>query len=351
MKQMYLLLLLIFFVYCTKKDGKLYQINGDIDGEGITKIYLKYGSTIDSASVVGNEFFFQGKIESPTEAALFPLHPLSKDPMTLGVFMLENSIISIFAKYNRRKSNGTWIDFLRLDSVKGSKTQNLKSSFDNKMESTFYKASGDSEKRKWLYQNLHEFISIHPKSFLSGLFLFDLATFFDLLTVKQLKNLNQLLDKNFQNPKYVAGIKTFIDQKELLAKGATPPLLVFPDKNGNLINYSFIQANYLLLEFWASWCAPCRQQNPALKKVYEKFNSKGFEIVGISIDHDREKWNKAIQEDAINWNHVIDTSQISMDRFKINAIPFNLLLDQEGKIVKNNINLEDLSQFLTEKLR
>jgi len=336
---------------CVKKESNEFYIQGKITGNPIETVYLQYNNTIYSALVRGNSFSFQGKIESPTEAALFPLHPLSKDPMTLGVFMLESSEISLSATFQRRMSNGMWMNFLGLDSVTGSKSQLLKNSFEIKMDTTFYRATEDSVKAKLLYENLNEFISTHPKSELSGTFLYDLGTYFDLLSTDQLGNLYQHLGKAHQKPEHLKGIETFINQKKLLAIGRIPPELILPDRNGELINYRKIQVDYLLLEFWASWCAPCRQQNPALKKVYEKFNSKGFEIVGISIDHDREKWNKAIQEDAINWNHVIDTSRISMDRFKINAIPFNLLLDQEGKIVKNNINLEDLSQFLTEKLK
>ena len=351
MKKKYLVLLLIFAVCCTKNDSKQFQITGNIDGEGISKIYLKYGSTIDSASVIGNTFFFQGKIDSPTEAALFPLHPSSKAPMTLGVFMLENSKISIFTKYKRKKSNGIWTDFLQLDSVKGSKTQNLKTSFENKMDHTFYKAEEDSIKAKMLYENLNEFISAHPKSVLSGAFLYDLGTYFDLLSTEELGKLYLQLDKAYQKPEYLKGIETFINQKKLLAIGKKPPELILPDRKGELISYQKIEADYLLLDFWASWCAPCRQQNPALREMYKKFNDKGFKILGISLDHDRKKWKKAIEEDAIYWVHSIDTARISLDRFKINGIPFNLLLDHEGKIIENDINLKELSQFLVENLK
>lgn len=330
--------------------GKMFYLNGKISGGFKGFLYLEYSDILDSVEVKDGAFSFKGSVKNPSEAYILPHAPNSKLLMTVGGFMIENSEISLYAKYQKRKSDGRWIEFLDLDSVKGSKTQNLKNTFKVKMEKTFYKATEDSIKTKLLYQNLHEFISAHPKSFLSGLFLFDLATFFDLLTVNQLKDLYQLLDKNTQNPKYLTGIKTFIEQKELLVKGVTPPLFIFPDKNGNLINYSSIKANYMLLEFWASWCAPCRQQNPALKRVYEKFNSKGFEIVGISIDHDKEKWNAAIQEDAIHWWHVIDTLRKSMDSLKINTIPFNILLDKEGKIIESNIKIEELSELLKDNL-
>jgi thiol-disulfide isomerase/thioredoxin len=339
----------LVFLSCNAGDNrfeKTFHLRGKISGDFTGLIYLEFLDKIDSVEVKDGAFSFKGFVKNPSEAFIMPNAPNSSLPMTVGGFMIENSEISLYTRYQKRKSNGMWIDFLDIDSVKGSKTQILKNTFQDKMENTFYKTTEDSIKTKLLYQNLYEFISTHPKSVLSGLFLFDLATFFDLLTVKQLKRLYQLLDKNYQRLEYLDGIRAFIEQKELLIKGEKPPLLILPDKNENLINYSSIQADFLLLEFWASWCGPCRQQNPELKEVYEKFNYKGFEILGISIDQNKDQWLKAIEQDKIGWKHVIDASQKSMDRFRINAIPFNLLLDKDGKIVKININTEELQQLL-----
>ena len=339
----------LVFLSCNAGDNrfeKTFHLRGKISGDFTGLIYLEFLDKIDSVEVKDGAFSFKGFVKNHSEAFIMPNAPNSSLPMTVGGFMIENSEISLYTRYQKRKSNGMWIDFLDIDSVKGSKTQILKNTFQDKMENTFYKTTEDSIKTKLLYQNLYEFISTHPKSVLSGLFLFDLATFFDLLTVKQLKRLYQLLDKNYQRLEYLDGIRAFIEQKELLIKGEKPPLLILPDKNENLINYSSIQADFLLLEFWASWCGPCRQQNPELKEVYEKFNYKGFEILGISIDQNKDQWLKAIEQDKIGWKHVIDASQKSMDRFRINAIPFNLLLDKDGKIVKININTEELQQLL-----
>jgi len=116
---------------------------------------------------------------------------------------------------------------------------------------------------------------------------------------------------------------------------------------------SDVKGKVILLEFWASWCGPCRQENPNLVKTYEKFNPKGFEVFAVSLDESKESWLKAIEEDNLNWGHVSDlkgTHDTASLIYGINGIPDNFLIDEEGTIVGRNLRGDKLDEKLIELL-
>lgn len=118
---------------------------------------------------------------------------------------------------------------------------------------------------------------------------------------------------------------------------------------GQKTKISELREKYTLIEFWASWCGPCRKANPALKKVYEKFHEKGFNIVGVSMDHSQEKWLKAIKVDSLPWNHILnekgpwgDVASI----YNIRGVPDNILINDKGIIIGRSLVVEDLEAKL-----
>ena len=104
-----------------------------------------------------------------------------------------------------------------------------------------------------------------------------------------------------------------------------------------------------MIDFWAAWCGPCRGENPNVVKAYNKYNDKGFEILGVSLDDARENWLKAVQDDGLTWTQVSDLKGWSNEvaaQYAISSIPSNLLLDQEGVIIKKNLRGDDLLSAL-----
>jgi peroxiredoxin len=133
---------------------------------------------------------------------------------------------------------------------------------------------------------------------------------------------------------------------------------VAPDFTGNTpdgrkISLADYKGKYLLVDFWASWCVPCRKENPNVVKLYEKYKDKNFEILSVSLDDDADKWKNAIQADGLKWQHVSDLKGWESEfavLYSIEAIPQTYLLDREGKILAKNLRGEELEIKLKEIL-
>lgn len=134
--------------------------------------------------------------------------------------------------------------------------------------------------------------------------------------------------------------------------GTIAPDIELPSPEGNIIKLSSTRGQYVLLDFWAAWCGPCRSENPNLVEAYKKYNSDGFEIYQVSLDKTREAWLKGIEEDKLDdWIHVSDLKYWSSEvvpLYGIESIPANYLLDKEGRIIAENLRGEALEQKLSE---
>ena len=123
--------------------------------------------------------------------------------------------------------------------------------------------------------------------------------------------------------------------------------------DGTPVQLSSLYGKYLLVDFWASWCGPCRRENPNVVAAYNEFNDKGFDILGVSFDKDKGKWLDAVKADSLTWHHVSDLKGWGNEAGKlyaINSIPANILLDPEGTIIAKNLRGEDLRAKLEEVL-
>ncbi|MBE0674931.1 MAG: AhpC/TSA family protein [Bacteroidales bacterium] len=137
---------------------------------------------------------------------------------------------------------------------------------------------------------------------------------------------------------------------ELFSTGSVPPEIALPDVKGDTIRLSSTRGKVVLLDFWAAWCPPCRQESPVLVRAYDKYNSKGFEIFQVSLDRTREEWIKGIEDDKLGrWIHVSDVmywNSVVVPMYKIESIPFNMLLDRDGRIIQTNLRGEQLIEVL-----
>lgn len=132
------------------------------------------------------------------------------------------------------------------------------------------------------------------------------------------------------------------------------PEISLPDTDGNLFSLSSLKGKYVLVDFWASWCMPCRKENPNVVAAYNKYKDKNFTILGVSLDQDKQAWLNAIAKDKLTWKHISDLKQwesIVVAPYKIEGIPFNVLLDPTGKIIATDLRGEALDKKLAEVIQ
>lgn len=169
------------------------------------------------------------------------------------------------------------------------------------------------------------------------------ATFLDSLATKY--------EEQLPESSYTAELRATAEQFKKLSIGAVAPEINLPTPEGTNLSLSSFKGKYVLVDFWAAWCGPCRRENPNVVRMYNEYHDKGFEILSVSLDRSKDKWLQAIQQDGLTWNHVSDlkyfNSQAAQD-YQISAIPATYLIGPEGKIVAKNLRGSSLEAKLKE---
>jgi len=174
------------------------------------------------------------------------------------------------------------------------------------------------------------------------------------------KEVDAALTAKYPSSKYLANLKkdiaAFEDQAQKasrLAPGTVAPDFTLTTPEGKPLALSSFRGKVVLVDFWASWCGPCRKENPNVVAMYKKFHNKGFEIYGVSLDEDEDKWLNAIKADGLIWNHASDLKgwkNQAARLYGVEAIPFTLLLDKEGKIIDKGLRGKELEEKIQQAL-
>jgi len=154
-----------------------------------------------------------------------------------------------------------------------------------------------------------------------------------------------------QDNNYYKYFSEHLAKLEKTKVGSMAPDFTMKDTEGNDVSLSDFKGKYTLIDFWAAWCGPCRRANPHVVEIYNEFNPKGFEVLGVSFDQDREKWLQAIEDDQLPWTQVSDLQgwkNAAGQIYGVNSIPHTVLIDPDGKIIMNKFTHEELKEKLEE---
>jgi peroxiredoxin len=166
-------------------------------------------------------------------------------------------------------------------------------------------------------------------------------------------SMTALFEKSMPESPYTKALATKLGALRNVTVGNAAPDISLPNPEGKSVSLSSLRGKYVLIDFWASWCGPCRQENPNVVRMYQKYKDKGFEIFGVSLDESRDKWLKAIAMDKLTWPHVSDLkgwSSAAAQLYNVQAIPQTLLLDKEGRIIAKNLRGKALEDKLASLL-
>ncbi|MCS6973899.1 MAG: redoxin domain-containing protein [Cyclobacteriaceae bacterium] len=211
-----------------------------------------------------------------------------------------------------------------------------------------YMAMAKGEMEKLVAELKAEPLSLGLLNILEGQ-TFDKDQYFDLYV-----HVAEKAKKEWPNYSHAKAFVEMVERMKKLAVGSVAPEIALPDPEGKVVPLSSLRGQYVLVDFWAKWCGPCRKENPNIVRAYNKYKDKGFTVYGVSLDRSREDWLQGIREDGLTWTHVSDLKfwQSEAARtYNINAIPFSLLLDPNGVIIAKNLRGEALDRKLSEIFR
>ena len=172
--------------------------------------------------------------------------------------------------------------------------------------------------------------------------------------IELMKMVSSELSKKYASNEYVKDFTEKVNSASFLAEGSEAPDIEMPDTSGKMIRLSSLRGSYVLVEFWASWCGPCRMSNPQLIAVYNQFKDKNFKIYGVSLDKKRESWISAINTDKLAWIQVSDLKyweSAAAIQYRVSSIPYSVLLDPKGRIIAKELRPDELKNKLNTLLK
>ncbi len=356
MKKYFVLVVGIALFACSQQSGFKIEVNLEgADGKAILEERKDGGwAAVDTADFVDGVAVLEGAVEAPGAYYLSVMGQRAK-----SLIFVENKNMSVTGK----------VDSINFATVTGSATHDeyaalskeIKSISDEYMalyqESRAAGAAGDTAKAAALMEKVEElyestntiqenFVKEHPASYVTPVILSSIQ---HGKQPEQLDSMINALDPKIQEVQIIVDMKAQVEKMKRVAVGQIAPDFTQNDKDGNPVKFSDIYSKneLTLLDFWASWCGPCRRENPNVVAVFNEFNDKGFTVFGVSLDQDKEAWLKGVEDDGLTWTHVSDLeywNNAAAKLYAVRSIPQSLLVDKTGKIVAKNKRGDELRE-------
>jgi thiol-disulfide isomerase/thioredoxin len=303
-------------------------------------LYLIYDEIRDSSIIDNGRAFFKGTVSSPTLANFGTDYASANDKN----FYLENTEIESEITISKKQLPEINIDWIIIDDISGTETVIMEKDFDD-FELKF------STQKDWqnrLYIKLQSIIKENPKHRYSGDLLCQIS-YDSVLSKEQVGELFNMLSIETQDPFVIKRIRANAFPENIINNGDSIYDFALPDEENNLVSTKDFRGQLLFIDFWASWCKPCRAQFPELIEINNVVKDKGFSILGVSIDEKKDDWTKAMDQEKPRWKNVIDTVGLTGDlakKYGIFGIPYNVLANENGNVIATDISLMELKNVL-----
>lgn len=352
------LLLLSSATTAVAQDDPNFSIRGTFPETAPPEVYLTYfdkGMRTDSARVVDHRYAFTGHVPQGEVVSLTTAEP--------GAMPSMDNIVSVFLSPGEDFSITHSTTFSHLV-IKGSPANDeyqklLAREKTWQQEEVRRTGAASGQKNAGEKEEVYgDYIRANPSS---PLLLFAFTEYVgDSRSVKaadvpRLQAVFSLLPASYRESAAGKSFQGMLDNlvtfNEKTAIGKPAPDFTQNDTAGHPVTLSSYRGKYVLLDFWASWCGPCREENPTVVAAYAKYHSKGFEILGVSLDQKEGSWKKAIRDDKLNWTHVSDLKNWDnavVKLYGVQGVPQNFLIDPQGKIIARGLRGEDLDKKLAE---
>lgn len=356
---------LLFLTSCEAVDEEKFVLGGRVENTGELKhLILSEGNeNIDSIQLdTNNEFYFEGKAPQAT------LYTLLVGQRPYMLVLEDGEQVEFIADFNEPDNysvTGSEISskMKKLDALRApfqEQQANLQREFQQRMSSGEEMsvvqgellAKNDSINRK-LAEPVLQFAQENKDNlagFYGMLILYSVdQTGQEQAVIEYVENIQNVFPKNHD----VQSFANHIEEIKPLSIGQQAPDFSSLTPEGDEVSLSDFRGQYVLLDFWAAWCAPCRDENPNIVAQYHAFKDRGFTVLGVSLDRDREAWLKAIDDDKLEWTQLSDLKMWQSDAgrlYNISAIPASFMIGPDGKIVGKNLRGPALKQFLESTL-
>ena len=384
---MFVVLASLFMACGTPKDG--YVVKGSLknagDGYAVISVADHTGASViaDTAEMSGGKFRFEGKTPFVAACSLRVV-PEGKEVLDM-LIVLENSPIKLQGDWANLERNTGGSFFIRDMKVTGGKNTEVCNLLDEvyfstrrlpefkdyeRLEKWFASLDENAELtdevmrkadtlqeiedcfRELVFGKQLEIMAAHPSSEAAALYL---TPMIDGMKLDEFERVFGLFDEAVRNSEMLTDIREELETRQRLAPGRIAPVFSLAQRDGQMLSLADLRGKVVLVDFWASWCGPCRASFPWMREFYKKYLDKGVEILGVGVDKDVKAWEKALDAEKLPWLHVRDAKvpggkHMVSDLYDVTGIPHFVLIDREGKLVRCGYFEHELEELVDKLL-